>query len=235
MNAARGPVAPAGFWGIVAAYLGAQAALALLLAATVRLVPGPLAARWSVRLIYDLSSVALLVAGVVVVRRSAPPGHGGEVLGRLWSWPGAWALALGAAAGIVLKYLAAVLGALERPIFPQEGTNNPLVLHPHSFAQPVSVAILFVAVAVAAPLAEELFFRGMLYGWLRAHLGLFWAVLLASMVFGLAHQPLSLAPPLAVIGAGLCLLYERWRSLWVPAAAHFAINVSSLVIALRLH
>ncbi len=220
---------------MVAAYCGAQLALVLLLAGTVRLVPGPLVARWSVRLVYDLSSLALLAAGLVVVRRSAPPGRGGEALARLWAWPGGWALALGAAAGIVLKYLAALLGALERPVFPQEGTNNPLILHPHSFAQPMSLAILITAVAVVAPLAEELFFRGMLYGWLRAHLGLFWAVLLASGVFGLAHQPLSLAPPLALIGAGLCLLYERWRSLWVPAAAHCAINISALAIALRLH
>ena len=225
-----------GPWGILAAFLVAEVGVAVLVASLGAVVPPQALAEWSVRLTYGLFSSVLLVAGALAVVWSSPRRDAGLAsLARLWQWPGSVPLAAGVAAGLVLKLVGIALTVLAQFVFGSVGTNNPLVLYPRAFAQPALVVLVAVAVAVVAPLAEELFFRGLLYGWLRGRLGVGLATAVAAVLFGLAHQPIVLALPLAVVGAGLCCLYERWRSLWVPAAAHLVINGSSLLVALRLH
>jgi membrane protease YdiL (CAAX protease family) len=71
--------------------------------------------------------------------------------------------------------------------------------------------------------AEELLFRGVLYGCVCRQAGAFWAVVLTAIAFAMIHVPVygigSL--PLAV-SAGLLLGWLRWwtRSLFVPIAVH---------------
>jgi CAAX protease family protein len=77
-----------------------------------------------------------------------------------------------------------------------------------------------------APLAEELFFRGLLFGVLRSRFGLAWGVLVTGALFSLVHAVGS--PPetlivLFVLGAGLCLLYLRTGSL-LPCIGLHAFN-----------
>jgi len=230
-----------GPWAIIGAFVAAQAGGGLLIAALL----GVLAAhtgspqtltQWSVRLTYGLSSLALLAASVAAVVLSGPrprPGAAVAVAG-LWTWPGLVPLAAGVGGGLVLKLAGDALAAAERYLLGNPGTNNPLVLYPHAFAEPGLLAVLLFAVAVVAPVAEEVFFRGLLYGWLRGRLPVVPATLVAAVLFGAAHQQIGLVLPLAVVGAGLCLLYERWRTLWVPAAAHAVVNISSLLVALWL-
>lgn len=82
-------------------------------------------------------------------------------------------------------------------------------------------------VCVVAPIAEELFFRGYLFGALRRR-GLAVAALVSGTAFGLAHlggSPLGFIVPLATLGIVLALLYERTGSLYPPIALH-AINNS---------
>lgn len=82
-------------------------------------------------------------------------------------------------------------------------------------------------VCVVAPVAEELFFRGFLYGGLRKR-GVPIAVLVSGAIFGLAHvasSPVGLLVPLAVLGMIFALLYERTGSLY-PAIAMHALNNS---------
>lgn len=95
----------------------------------------------------------------------------------------------------------------------------------------VAAAILIAfAVTVLAPLVEELFFRGYLYGAFRR-----WGVAVASLVvgvlFGLVHfggsDPAYLVP-LGIFGALLCLLRERTGSLYPPIALHWLNNCMAL-------
>lgn len=228
------PAAPLGPWGIVAAFAAAQLGGSLLIA----LVLGALAAhaassstltQWAVRLTYGLSSTALLLAALGAVRLLGPDRR---AVPSLWTWPGWPAVLIGVAGGLLLKLAGNLLAAAQAALFGQPATNNPLVLFPHAFAQPGLLAVLLLAVAVIAPVAEELFFRGLLYGWLRSRLTVLPATVIAALLFAGAHGQVSLLLPLALLGAGLCLLYERWRSLWVSAAAHAAINLSALLLAL---
>jgi membrane protease YdiL (CAAX protease family) len=77
-------------------------------------------------------------------------------------------------------------------------------------------------VCVVAPICEELFFRGFLFGGLRRH-GLVVSTLVTGLAFGLAHvasAPIGFIVPLAALGVILCLLYERTGSLYPSMALH---------------
>lgn len=77
-------------------------------------------------------------------------------------------------------------------------------------------------VCVVAPLAEEVFFRGFLYGALRKR-GVPIAALVSGVTFGLAHvasSPIGFVVPLATLGVILALLYERTGSLYPSIALH---------------
>jgi uncharacterized protein len=81
-------------------------------------------------------------------------------------------------------------------------------------------------VCAVAPLAEEIFFRGFLFGALRKY-GLVPAAGITGIAFGLAHvasSPIGFIVPLAVFGVLLCLLYERTGSLYPSIALHCVNN-----------
>ena len=84
-----------------------------------------------------------------------------------------------------------------------------------------------ILTTIMAPLAEELFFRGFLYGGLRRY-GVPIAAVVSGLVFGGVHiggSPIGFLVPLAVLGIILALLYERTGSLYPPIALH-ALNNS---------
>jgi membrane protease YdiL (CAAX protease family) len=88
----------------------------------------------------------------------------------------------------------------------------------------VAVAIL---VAVIAPIAEEFFFRGFIFGALRNWRGTWPAAILTGLIFGGIHagssDPAYLAP-LAFFGAALCWLYAKTGSLYPSIGLHCANN-----------
>ena len=93
-----------------------------------------------------------------------------------------------------------------------------------------STALFFVAVlvCVAAPIAEELFFRGFCFTALRRWIGAAGGAIATGVIFGLIHagsaDPVFLVP-LGVFGALLCLLYLRTGSL-LPCMVLHALNNS---------
>jgi membrane protease YdiL (CAAX protease family) len=74
---------------------------------------------------------------------------------------------------------------------------------------PVFVGILVPTIVILAPLCEELFFRGALFGWLWRRFNLTAAVLVSAAAFAGAHLILSLFPFLFVFGVAAALVY-RW-------------------------
>lgn len=88
--------------------------------------------------------------------------------------------------------------------------------------------IIFGAVTLAfAPVAEELFFRGLVFrGMLRY--GLVPAIAVSSLAFGALHLSPQVLP-LIGIGALLAWLYYTSGSLWQPIAFHAIFNLVSFV------
>jgi membrane protease YdiL (CAAX protease family) len=91
--------------------------------------------------------------------------------------------------------------------------------------------VLMAGISVLiAPLAEELFFRGLLFGALRARYGFWTAGLLSSALFAAVHLSAVHVLPLTVLGMALCWLYERTGSLWSSVAMHALNNAFVLAV-----
>lgn len=96
------------------------------------------------------------------------------------------------------------------------------------------VLVALAAVSVAAPLGEELIFRGLLFRLARDRWGAARAASLTALFFGIAHlQPWSLFG-LVGLGVLLALLYHWTGSLLAPVAAHGAHNAVSLALLIRM-
>ena len=91
----------------------------------------------------------------------------------------------------------------------------------------VEIVIGTIVIVLAAPIGEEIFYRGFLFGSLRGRIGLWGAAVVSALLFGLSHagDGLVLVPLLAVFGLGQAFLYERRGSLAAPMAAHGVFNV----------
>lgn len=93
----------------------------------------------------------------------------------------------------------------------------------------LGVVLLVAIVAVAAPVFEELFYRGL---WLRAverRWGTAWAVMLSSLVFGAIHFQIYDFPALVGFGVVAALLTVRTGRLGPAIWAHVAFNLTAVV------
>lgn len=93
--------------------------------------------------------------------------------------------------------------------------------------------MLIVLATIAAPLTEELLFRGVFYNAAKMRVGVWPAIALTGLVFGFAH-PVGIAEmlPLAVLGGVFAWLAETRQSLVPSMVAHFLQN--SLATAMLL-
>lgn len=98
----------------------------------------------------------------------------------------------------------------------------------HSSDIPLIMIICFSA-AIAAPLVEELIFRGYLYPIMKKYTGAWFALITTSLLFGIIHVSLVPFIPLAIFGAMLVLLYEYTGTIWTPIIAHCIFNTTTLV------
>lgn len=87
------------------------------------------------------------------------------------------------------------------------------------------------SVSVLAPVAEEIFFRGFMYGGLRARLGVMGAMLTSTLFFTALHFSLDAFIPIFVLGLFLAWLYEKTGSLY-PGILMHATNNGIAIIAL---
>lgn len=91
-------------------------------------------------------------------------------------------------------------------------------------------------VVIAAPLAEEGFFRGFLLGGLRRARSGAWgrriALVLTAALFAAAHFYVHILIPIAVTGLIFSLLFIRTGNLTTPTLAHFGHNAVAFIVTL---
>jgi membrane protease YdiL (CAAX protease family) len=90
--------------------------------------------------------------------------------------------------------------------------------------------LMLLMVGIAVPIAEEIFFRGVVYRWLRDKWGVTVGAVVSGIIFGLAHlEPASVIFTI-LLGIVLAVVYERSRSLWPPILIHVLNNAFALVL-----
>lgn len=134
-------------------------------------------------------------------------------------------LALGVWIGALL-----VGGALTEALTPwlgqPESNVAPLLDLAHD---PFFVLVVVPTTAVLAPAAEELYFRGALFGWLRGRLRAPLAAVIASAIFAAAHLSPTLLPLLFSLGLGATLIYHRTGSTLNSFVLHASQNTFAVV------
>jgi membrane protease YdiL (CAAX protease family) len=130
-------------------------------------------------------------------------------------------------AGIVLGLLLAFMNGIRIQIdFSDAGCPPPagfagMAWQSRSMGQ---ISVLLLAVGLVAPVAEEVFFRGVLYPGLRKRLPAVPSVLLSSAAFGAAHFE-SMRLHAFLLGLVAAILVEYTGSLVPAILAHAGVNM----------
>jgi len=98
-------------------------------------------------------------------------------------------------------------------------------------AQTTTLLLLFLVGGIIAPVAEEIFFRGLLYGFFRRW-GVAPALIISTLLFVLSH-PLHRGLPVtqAVGGLVFALSYEKEGTLLVPIIIHVMGNLAIFALS----
>ncbi len=91
----------------------------------------------------------------------------------------------------------------------------------------VRTLLVFFSACAAAPVAEELFFRRIVYASIRRKNGFWFSASAAGLLFALFHG--AAAPVIFPVGIYLCWVYERERRLPVNIMLHSMVNFSVIL------
>jgi uncharacterized protein len=101
----------------------------------------------------------------------------------------------------------------------------------HGSIGTIAAGVLIVA---AAPVSEEIFFRGFVFGGLRNRLSFPAAALISAGIFGIFHYTgsgsLEVIPQLALLGFALAWVYEETGSIYPTIAIHALNNALAFAI-----
>ena len=95
---------------------------------------------------------------------------------------------------------------------------------------PLVLGLMAFAAVIAAPICEELVFRGYFYPTAKKFAGPWAAGIFSALIFASAHGSLSALLPLFIFGCLLVLIYEKTGSLWAPIAVHFCFNGATVLV-----
>jgi len=101
-----------------------------------------------------------------------------------------------------------------------------------------NTALIVVSAIIAAifgPIIEEIFFRGIMYNAVKRKIGIFWSILITSVLFSFLHTHaleyfLVGFIPITILGVALAYLYEKTGSLIPSITLHVLNNVGSIIM-----
>lgn len=95
---------------------------------------------------------------------------------------------------------------------------------------------VFLGVCVLVPIAEEIFFRGVVFAGIRKKLNFWPAALISGIIFALGHieggaeNSISIMITILISAIALAWAYEKTNSLWTPIIIHSAMNASAFIV-----
>lgn len=131
-------------------------------------------------------------------------------------------------------YFAAVplvigVSVVNQQLWQGRGGSNPLLQIVLDETDPVALGLFFFTAAIAAPVFEEILFRGFLLPSLTRYMAVWPAIALSAFIFAAAHLSVSEILPLMVLGIVLGFVYTRSRSLLAPMLVHSLWNSATML------
>ncbi|HEY4275971.1 MAG TPA: CPBP family intramembrane glutamic endopeptidase [Rhizomicrobium sp.] len=188
-------------------------------------------------LLLDLSNLLVLGMGIWILSRVTDP-----ALPARFRPLTAKSAGIGVAAGLVAVIASTAIEYVSDTYLHTDLAQDGLAtaVLPHDVSQ---LALGLFTVAILAPLTEEVYFRGIVMGWMRRHWGIASAVALSSLVFGLMHlkwfTPGGLSGWIATgeliaMGVLLAVVALRTGSLWASVLTHAVNNFCAALAAVFL-
>ena len=125
--------------------------------------------------------------------------------------------------------LVILISLLNQQIWQGQGGSNPILPIALEGKDNGAFFLFFVTAAIAAPIFEEILFRGFLLPSLTRYMPVWGAITLSSFIFALAHLSLSEVLPLMVLGMVLGFVYSRSRNLLSSMLLHSLWNSGTLL------
>lgn len=124
--------------------------------------------------------------------------------------------------------LVILISIINQQIWQGQGGSNPILPIALEEKNPTALIIFFVTAAIAAPIFEEILFRGFLLPSLTRYVPIWGAIGLSSLIFAVAHLSLSEVLPLTVLGMVLGFVYTRSQNLLSSMLLHSLWNSGTL-------
>lgn len=188
-------------------------------------------------LLADPMALAVMLAGMQVafafigLNRIRAAARCGEALPPLFATHHARAVAVGALGGLFLIGLGMLNSQVLKALFGHE----PPSPWDASTAMSGSAKLVFLVFGgLGAPIAEEIFFRGYVFGKFRLAGFVWFGSVVSAVLFGVVHFSDSYnVPCICLFGVFLAWLYHRTGSLLAPITAH-AVNNGTAILTMIL-
>ena len=147
-------------------------------------------------------------------------------------------LLIGLVAGVAGQVMIQVIDLILGPLLGNPEVSGPVEDLVDS-ASGAGMVVLYVFVAMGAPIVEELFFRGLLLRSLMRRTSPTWAIVISGALFGIAHPQdlpaealILVMVSLAALGMLLAWLAIRFDRLGPAIVAHMVFNAWTLTFLL---
>ena len=120
------------------------------------------------------------------------------------------------ASGFIMAVMQAIMPSIDWTQEQDVGFNNII--------SNLDFVLTFLSLVVIAPIAEEIIFRGWLYGKMRRKMSAVPAILIVSLLFGLVHGQWNVCVVVFTMSIAMCLIRELTGTIWGGILVHMIKN-----------
>lgn len=122
-----------------------------------------------------------------------------------------------------------LVSLINQQLWQGQGGSNPILPIALKGQDGLALALFYVTASIAAPVFEEIMFRGFLLPSLTKYMPVWGAIVASGFLFAIAHLNISEVLPLAVLGMILGVVYTRSRNLLSSMLLHSLWNSGTLL------
>lgn len=112
-------------------------------------------------------------------------------------------------------------------IYPIESSYNEMF----NSIQSGGLLMTIISIGLMAPIAEEIFFRGVVFKKLKNHMNLKVAILIQAFLFAAIHMNAAQFGPTFLLGCVAAYMYEKSHNIMIPIAYHILFNLYAVFAA----